>query len=107
MRLASLAPWMASLQAFMKCNASTCPGHLIHLAHLSQVDCQFGSRPKPFQNNKLQFNGGLFSSHLAHFVHAHRRRKLWKNVRAGVTKDGDESSLLLRVLEHPRGLDSF
>jgi len=42
---------------------------VIHLAHLSQVDCQFVSRPKPFQNNNLQFDAGLFGSHLAHFVH--------------------------------------
>src|SRR5215471_14598869 len=61
-------------------------GGMRDLAHLSQVDCQFGSRPKPLQNNNLQFDAGLSSSHLAHFVHAHRRRKLWKNVRAGLTK---------------------
>ena len=41
----------------------------VHLAHLSQVDCQYGSGPKPFQNNNLQFDAGLFSPHLAHFVH--------------------------------------
>src|SRR5262249_7204563 len=37
--------------------------HLVHLAHLSQVDCQFGSRPKPFQNNDLQFDAGQFQAH--------------------------------------------
>jgi hypothetical protein len=26
------------------------------------VDCQFGSRPKPFQNNNLQFDAGFFIS---------------------------------------------
>jgi hypothetical protein len=31
------------------------PVHCAHLAHLSQVDCQFGSRHKPLQNNNLQF----------------------------------------------------
>ena len=36
--------------------------HLIHLAHLSQVDCQFGSRSKPFQNNNLQLDAGFFMS---------------------------------------------
>ena len=45
------------------------------LAHLSQVDCQFGSCLKSFQNNNLQFDAGLFSSHLAHFVHIHRRAR--------------------------------
>src|SRR5262245_24226987 len=35
---------------------------LVHLAHLSQVDCQFGSRPKPLQNNNLQLESGLFRS---------------------------------------------
>ena len=57
-----------------------------HLAHLSQVDCQFGSRPKPFQNNNLQFDADLFSSHLAHFAHTQRGRELWKNLRTGLTK---------------------
>ena len=61
-------------------------GRMIHLAHLSQVGCQFVSRPKPFLNNNLQFNAGMFSSHLDHFVHAHRRKELWKNVRTGLTK---------------------
>jgi hypothetical protein len=32
---------------------------MIHLAHLSQVDCQYGSGPKPFQNNNLQFDASL------------------------------------------------
>jgi hypothetical protein len=45
---------------------------LFHLAHLSQVDCQFGSRPKPFHNNDLQFDPSLLSAHLAHFAHTHR-----------------------------------
>ena len=27
--------------------------HLVHLAHLSQVDCQFVIRPKPLQDNDL------------------------------------------------------
>jgi hypothetical protein len=58
---------------------------MIHLAHLSQVDCQNGIRPKLLENNNLQFDAGLFSSHLDHFVHTHRRRKLWKNVRTGLT----------------------
>src|SRR6516225_6277575 len=35
---------------------------MIHLAHLSQVDCQFGSSPKPLQNNNLQFDACLFKS---------------------------------------------
>jgi hypothetical protein len=60
--------------------------HSIHLAHLSRVDCQFVSRPKPFQNNNLQLDARLFSSHLAHFVHAHRGKELWKNLRTGLTK---------------------
>jgi hypothetical protein len=34
--------------------------HLVHLAHLSQVDCQFVSGAKPFQNNNLQFDAGWF-----------------------------------------------
>src|SRR5262249_25416688 len=50
-------------------------GGMRDLAHLSQVDCQFGSCLKSFQNNNLQFDAGLFSSHLAHFVHAHRRAR--------------------------------
>ena len=33
---------------------------LVHLAHLSQVDCQFGIRHKPLQNNNLQFGACLF-----------------------------------------------
>src|SRR5262249_61362984 len=36
------------------------PIQLVHLAHLSQVDCQFGSRPKALQNNNLQFLSCLF-----------------------------------------------
>ena len=48
------------------------------LAHLSQVDCQFGSRPKPFQNNNLQFDAGLFSPHLAHFVHTQAKENVEK-----------------------------
>src|SRR5215472_18408793 len=35
-------------------------GGMRDLAHLIQVDCQFGSRPKPFQNNNLQFDAGFF-----------------------------------------------
>src|SRR5215510_6533135 len=35
-------------------------GGMRDLAHLIQVDCQFGSRPKPFQNTNLQFDAGLF-----------------------------------------------
>ena len=53
---------------------------MIHLAHLSQVDCQFGSHPKPFQNNDLQFDAGRFQVHLAYFEHVHTRRRFWKNV---------------------------
>src|SRR5262249_13537375 len=37
-------------------------GGMRDLAHLSQVDCQFGSRPKPLQNNNLQLDAGLFRS---------------------------------------------
>ena len=51
-----------------------CSPHMIHLAHLIQVDCQFGSRPKPLQNNNLQFDAGLFQAHLAHFAHTHGGR---------------------------------
>ena len=35
---------------------------MIHLAHLSQVDCQFGSRLKLLQNNNLRFDAGFFRS---------------------------------------------
>src|SRR5262249_54157464 len=58
-------------------------GGMRDLAHLSQVDCQFGSRPKPFQDNNLQFDTLLVQAHLAHFAHAHRERELWKNERTG------------------------
>src|SRR5262249_16775325 len=47
----------------------------VHLAHLSQVDCQFDSRPKPFQNNNLQCDACLLSAHLAHFAHTQARKK--------------------------------
>src|SRR5262245_43170847 len=40
--------------------------HLVHLAHLSQVDCQFGSRPKPFQNNNLQCHACLETPLVSH-----------------------------------------
>ena len=96
MRLAVLAALMAGLNEKRKLGWPTKPvgpltaffhanlRHLVHLAHLSQVDCQFVSRHKPFQDNNLQFDASLFSPHLAHFVHTHRRRKLWKIGRAHV-----------------------
>src|SRR5262249_45719854 len=59
---------------------------MIHLGHLAQVDCQFGSRPKPLQNNNLQFDAGLFRPTWATFAHAHRRRKSWENVRTGLPR---------------------
>jgi hypothetical protein len=48
--------------------------HMIHLAHLSQVDCQFGSHPKPFQNNDLQFGCCLVQAHLAHCAHTQAKK---------------------------------
>src|SRR5262249_51749247 len=82
-----MAALMAAMEGKRKLRWPAKPsGPVIHLAHLSKVDCQFVSRLKSFQNNNLQFDSCLFSSHLAHFVHAHRRRKLWKNVRTGLTK---------------------
>src|SRR5262249_59827706 len=38
------------------------PIQLVQLAHLSQVDCQFGIRHKALQNNNLQFYSCLFGS---------------------------------------------
>src|SRR5262249_5701375 len=38
-------------------------GDMRDLANLIQVYCQFGSRPKPLQNNNLQFDVGLFQAH--------------------------------------------
>jgi hypothetical protein len=51
---------------------------VIHLAHLSQLDCQYGSRPKPFQNNNLQFDAGLLPAHLAHFAHTQAKKIVGK-----------------------------
>jgi hypothetical protein len=61
--VAILAVWMAGLKEKRKFRWPAKPlGRVIHLAHLSQVDCQYGSGPKPFQNNNLQFDDGLFRS---------------------------------------------
>jgi hypothetical protein len=72
MRLAVLAALMAGLKEKRKLRRPATPlgpltsffhaisRQLFHLAHLSQVDCQFGGCPNPFQSNDLHFISGLF-----------------------------------------------
>ena len=54
MRLAPLAPLMASLVALFELNASTWPGHWIHFGHLAQVEGPAGAFHKALSDQLLQ-----------------------------------------------------